>query len=114
MSLFFSVRLGVCTRHGRLALLPYLFSGRETFLPDTLSPHPASRSAPVCVCGPICESGDVFGRDRPLPLDTAEGDILLIDTVGAYGRCMSSTYNMRDPGKEVVILDSGEIVWPPQ
>jgi diaminopimelate decarboxylase/aspartate kinase len=56
----------------------------------------------------------VFGRDRPLPLDTEEGDILLIDTVGAYGRCMASTYNLRDPGKEVVILDSGEIVWPPQ
>lgn len=71
-------------------------------------------SAPVCVCGPICESGDVFGRDRPLPLDTEEGDILLVDTVGAYGRCMASTYNLRDPGKETVILDSGEIVWPPQ
>ncbi|MBF0206042.1 MAG: bifunctional aspartate kinase/diaminopimelate decarboxylase, partial [Oligoflexia bacterium] len=53
------------------------------------------------VVGPICESGDVLGYNRQLPLTTSEGDILLIDTVGAYAYVMSSHYNLRPPAKEV-------------
>jgi len=56
----------------------------------------------VNVVGPICESGDTLGTDRLLP-PTQEGDILLLATAGAYGRAMSSTYNMRQPAIEVVI-----------
>ncbi|MXX96421.1 MAG: bifunctional aspartate kinase/diaminopimelate decarboxylase [Rhodothermaceae bacterium] len=54
------------------------------------------------IVGPICETGDILGRARRLP-ETKEGDILLITTTGAYGRVMSSSYNMRDPAAEVVI-----------
>lgn len=57
----------------------------------------------VDVVGPICETGDILGSNRSLPQSTAEGDVILIDTVGAYGRVMSSTYNMREPGLEVTI-----------
>lgn len=67
-------------------------------------------STPACVCGPICESGDVFGRDRQLPVDTQEGDVILIDTVGAYARSMSSQYNLREPGMEIVVTDQGTVV----
>jgi bifunctional diaminopimelate decarboxylase / aspartate kinase len=56
----------------------------------------------VNVVGPICESGDVLGTDRLLP-PTQEGDVLLIATAGAYGRAMSSHYNLRDPAVEIVI-----------
>jgi diaminopimelate decarboxylase/aspartate kinase len=56
------------------------------------------------VVGPICESGDVLGRERPLP-ETEEGDILLIAQTGAYGRTMSSRYNLREPAGEVVLGD---------
>jgi diaminopimelate decarboxylase/aspartate kinase len=56
----------------------------------------------VNVVGPICESGDTLGTDRLLP-PTQEGDILLLATAGAYGRAMSSTYNLRQPAIEVVI-----------
>ncbi len=54
------------------------------------------------VVGPICETGDVLGRDRLLPV-TEPGDVLLIDHVGAYGRAMASSYNLREPADEVVL-----------
>ena len=54
------------------------------------------------VVGPICESGDVLGYGRRLP-DTEEGDVLLIGTAGAYGRAMSSRYNLREPAREILI-----------
>ena len=50
------------------------------------------------VVGPICESSDVWGEGRILR-QTRRGDLLAIRTAGAYGRTMSSRYNMRDlPG----------------
>ncbi|WP_454783157.1 bifunctional aspartate kinase/diaminopimelate decarboxylase [Legionella sp. WA2022007384] len=54
------------------------------------------------IVGPICESGDTLGYDRLLPV-TEEGDVLLIANAGAYGRCMSSHYNLRPPAQEIVI-----------
>ena len=54
------------------------------------------------VVGPICETGDVLGHGRPLP-DTQEGDVFLIATAGAYGRAMSSFYNLREPASEVLL-----------
>lgn len=56
----------------------------------------------VNVVGPICETGDQLGVDRLLP-PTQEGDVLLLATAGAYGRSMSSQYNLRDPAREFVI-----------
>ena len=54
------------------------------------------------VVGPICESADVLGHDRLLP-ETREGDVLLIANAGAYGRAMSSHYNLRPPAEEIVL-----------
>lgn len=56
----------------------------------------------VSVVGPICESADTVGRDRLLP-PTHEGDVLLVDVTGAYGRAMSSRYNLREPAEEIVL-----------
>ena len=47
------------------------------------------------VVGPICESGDVFGRRVKLPAATAPGDVMLIADAGAYGFGMASEYNRR-------------------
>jgi diaminopimelate decarboxylase/aspartate kinase len=60
------------------------------------------KSALVQVVGPICESGDVLGRNRRLP-PTQEGDVLLIAQAGAYGAVMASHYNLRDPAAEIVL-----------
>ncbi|KTD61450.1 bifunctional aspartate kinase/diaminopimelate decarboxylase [Legionella spiritensis] len=54
------------------------------------------------VVGPICESGDTLGYDRPFP-STRENDVLLIANAGAYGHCMSSSYNLRPPAQEVMV-----------
>ncbi len=56
----------------------------------------------VNVVGPICETADILGLDRMLP-DCQEGDVLLVANAGAYGRVMSSYYNLRDPAIEVVL-----------
>ena len=54
------------------------------------------------IVGPICETGDVLGYGRRLPV-TEEGDVILIATAGAYGHVMSNHYNMRDPAAETVL-----------
>ena len=54
------------------------------------------------VVGPICESGDTLGHERPLPR-SEEGDVMLIANAGAYGRAMSSEYNLRSPAEERVL-----------
>lgn len=54
------------------------------------------------IVGPICESGDVLGHDRMLP-ETHENDIILIATAGAYGKVMSSGYNLRIPAQEYLL-----------
>ncbi len=56
----------------------------------------------VNIVGPICETGDKLGIDRRFPV-SEEGDIILIGNAGAYGRVMSSSYNMRQPAPEKVI-----------
>ena len=54
------------------------------------------------IVGPICETGDVLGHARQLA-PTQEGDVLLIGNTGAYGRTMSSQYNLREPAVEVIL-----------
>ncbi len=47
------------------------------------------------IVGPVCESSDVWGAGRLLPL-SVRGDIMAIRSAGAYGQVMSSRYNMKD------------------
>ncbi len=58
--------------------------------------------ANVDVVGPVCESGDFLAKDRQLPLPQP-GDLLAIGSAGAYGTSMSSQYNSRPRGAEVLI-----------
>ncbi len=54
------------------------------------------------VVGPICESGDYFCKDRPLP-KVGEGDCLALLSAGAYGFVMASNYNTRPLAAEVLV-----------
>ncbi len=55
------------------------------------------------VVGPVCESSDVLGRSRLLPVATSEGDVLLVADAGAYGMAMANTYNLRAlPAEDVI------------
>ena len=53
------------------------------------------------IVGPICESSDFLGHDRPLAL--APGDLLAILSAGAYGMVMSSNYNTRPRAAEIMV-----------
>ncbi len=53
------------------------------------------------VVGPVCESGDIFGKDRTLSLD--KDSILAIHDAGAYGHVMSSNYNSRLRPSEILV-----------
>jgi len=54
------------------------------------------------IVGPICESGDYFAKDRPLP-KVGEGDHLALLSAGAYGFVMASNYNTRPLTAEVLV-----------
>lgn len=57
---------------------------------------------PADVVGPVCESGDCFAKDRRLP-DMNRGDLVATFSAGAYGTVMSSNYNTRPRGAEVLV-----------
>ena len=56
----------------------------------------------VTIVGPICETGDRLGSDRAMP-PAAEGDVLLVANTGAYGKVMSSRYNLREDVPEILL-----------
>ncbi|MEN6309957.1 MAG: diaminopimelate decarboxylase [Acidobacteriota bacterium] len=58
--------------------------------------------ARLTVAGNLCETGDVFGQDRLIPVP-ARGDILAVLGAGAYCRSMASTFNLRDIPREILI-----------
>ncbi len=63
------------------------------------------------IVGPVCESSDVVGRDRELPL-LEVGDLVAIMDAGAYGFAMASNYNRRPlPAEVLVDADGGQLDW---
>ena len=54
------------------------------------------------VVGPVCESSDIFARDRELP-ECKAGDLLMIKATGAYGASMASNFNSRPLAAEVLV-----------
>jgi len=91
--------VGVATGMNSL-IRPALYGSYHEIANLTRADEPATEL--VNIVGPICESADVLGRDRLLPL-TREGDVLLIANAGAYGHAMSSHYNLRAPAAELFI-----------
>lgn len=72
---------------------------------DPLLPRPGEPIA-VDVVGPICESTDVYARDRLLP-PVEVGDLVVVRDVGAYGAAMGHTY-LRRPLPPEVMTDHGQ------
>ena len=68
--------------------------------------RPTGRSTVADVVGPICESGDFLALDRQID-DAAPGDLLAVQSTGAYGFVMSSNYNSR-PRPAEVLVDGGK------
>jgi diaminopimelate decarboxylase len=57
---------------------------------------------PHDVAGPVCESTDIFAKDRPLP-PVAAGQLLAFSDAGAYGAVMAGGYNARPVVPEVLV-----------
>jgi diaminopimelate decarboxylase len=78
---------------------PAFYEAYHEILPVTRKPGALVRSD---VVGPICESGDFFCQDRPLP-KAGQGDYLALMSAGAYGFVMASNYNTRSLAAEVMV-----------
>jgi diaminopimelate decarboxylase len=63
---------------------------------------PSGRTTVADVVGPICESGDFLALDRQID-DAQPGDLLAVQSTGAYGFVMSSNYNSRPRAAEVLV-----------
>ncbi|QOR62273.1 diaminopimelate decarboxylase [Sulfurovum sp. ST-21] len=57
---------------------------------------------PADVVGPVCESGDFFGKNVPLP-PLNHNDIIVVQSAGAYGFTMASNYNTRPKPAEIAL-----------
>jgi len=80
---------------------PALYGSFHRIVP--VSPRQTAET-PWDVVGPICESSDVFARERPLP-DLCVDDLVAILDTGAYGAVMASNYNRRLLAPEVLVDD---------
>ena len=78
---------------------PALYGSFHRILP--VSPRAGAESA-WDIVGPICESSDVFARERLLPELRVDDLVALLDT-GAYGAVMASNYNRRLLAPEVLV-----------
>ncbi len=68
-------------------------------------PSARARRTPVDIVGPVCETGDSFLSDWPMP-ETAPDDLIVIWGAGAYGFAQSSNYNSRRRSAEVLVQGS--------
>ncbi|MBK9584701.1 MAG: diaminopimelate decarboxylase [Alphaproteobacteria bacterium] len=64
---------------------------------------------PYDVVGPICESGDIFAKQRDIP-EVRRGELVVIESAGAYGFSMASNYNSRPLPAEVLVDGSNMAV----
>lgn len=80
---------------------PALYEAWHDIVP-VRQPRRDAVAEPVDIVGPICETGDTFATQRPMP-PVAAGEFVAILTAGAYGAAMSSTYNSRLLVPEVMV-----------
>ncbi|MBD1582693.1 diaminopimelate decarboxylase [Pseudoalteromonas sp. S16_S37] len=81
-------------------LRPSLYQAWQNIIPVA----PREDDTPVHaydVVGPVCETGDFLGKNRPLAIQ--EGDLLAQRSAGAYGFTMSSNYNSRPRVAELMV-----------
>jgi diaminopimelate decarboxylase len=78
---------------------PALYGSFHRILPIVTRPGPETAWD---VVGPICESSDVFARERQLPPMEVDDLVAILDA-GAYGSVMASNYNRHMLAAEVLV-----------
>ncbi len=81
---------------------PSLYQAYHEILPVIETDGPIY---PTDVVGPVCETGDFFARERPMPCLNRDS-LLAVMSAGAYGFTMSSNYNSRPRIAEVMVRGS--------
>jgi diaminopimelate decarboxylase len=66
--------------------------------------NPGGEKIEYDICGNICETGDLFAKNR-LISEIREKDLLSINDAGAYCYAMGGVYNLRSMPAEVVVED---------
>ena len=79
---------------------PALYEAFHRIVPLTQAAEGAATTT-YDVVGPVCESGDWLGRDRPLAVQP--GEHLAVLSAGAYCMSMASNYNARPRAAEVLV-----------
>jgi len=85
---------------------PAFYEAYHEIQPLERRPRPTMSSD---VVGGVCESGDYFCKDRPLP-KFAAGEHLALMSAGAYGFVMASTYNTRPLTAEILVNGKQAVV----
>ncbi|MEX0618274.1 MAG: diaminopimelate decarboxylase [Pseudohongiellaceae bacterium] len=80
-------------------LRPALYNAWQEIV--AVDKHSEAQALVYDVVGPVCESADFLGKDRPLQL--SENGLLAIRGSGAYGFVMSSNYNSRPRAAEIMV-----------
>ncbi len=80
---------------------PALYEAWHEIVP-VREPAAGAERRPIDVVGPVCETGDTFAAQRPLP-PIAAGELIALLSAGAYGAAMSSSYNTRLMVPEVLV-----------
>jgi len=97
-----------CTEHRNFAIIdaamndlirPALYSAWQAIVP--VQPHNEGEEKVWDLVGPVCETGDFLGKDRPLTLKA--NDLLAVRSAGAYGFVMASNYNTRNRPPELMV-----------
>ena len=78
---------------------PSLYQAWQDIVP--VRPREDADEVTYDVVGPVCETGDFLGKDRPLRIK--QGDVLAVRSSGAYGFVMASNYNSRNRAAEVMV-----------
>ena len=64
--------------------------------------RPDGRTMVANIAGPVCETGDMFGIDRPID-QVCRGDLAVFHATGAYGAAMASSYKSRPVSPQVMV-----------
>jgi len=80
---------------------PALYDAYHDIIP-VKEPDPRAGKVAYDVVGPVCETGDTFATQRPLP-PLAADDLVAFKTAGAYGAVMAGQYNSRPLVPEVLV-----------
>ena len=79
---------------------PALYQANHRILP--LLKKDKRKQVVYDLVGPICESTDYLGRNRPMR-ELRQGDFLAICDAGAYGFAMANNYNHHGFPKEIIL-----------